>query len=363
MTRIRVLVVDDSATVRGRVRDALSGDPDLDIVGEATDGHSAIELCRRIRPDVVTMDMMLPRMNGLSATEHIMAICPTPILVVSSASNRGELFQTYDALAAGAVDVLEKPSGDHDDHSWERRLVAAVKLVSRIRVITHPRARWSAAAQPQPGTPARAGHPPNRWPDPHTQPCDVVGVGASTGGPQAIVEVLRALPRDYRVPVLLVLHINEPFGSAFADWLAGQLSRAVRYPRDGELLAAAAGQIIMAPPGRHLRLDRRRLHLNHDAERHSCRPSVDVLFDSLAQDSGPNATGCLLTGMGRDGAEGLLAIRNRGGRTVAQDEASSVVYGMPREALRLGAAQQVLPLKRIGAALAALHTPPDPVPS
>jgi two-component system chemotaxis response regulator CheB len=185
----------------------------------------------------------------------------------------------------------------------------------------------------------------------------VVCVGASTGGPRAVVEVLTALPREYRTPVLLVLHINEPFSGGFVEWLAGQLGRAVRYPSDGEALAATAGQVVMAPPGRHLEVRRNRLYLNDGPERNSCRPSVDVLFESAAAEYGRAAAGCLLTGMGRDGAEGLLAIRNAGGRTIAQDEASCVVYGMPREAALIGAAQLVLPPSRIGPSIVALNQP------
>src|ERR1700724_1099598 len=139
MTRVRVLVVDDSLTVRQRLLDVLGMDPEMEVVGEAQDGKRAIEMCRRLGPDVMTLDMMLPVMSGLAATEYIMAHCPTPILIVSSSFNRGELFKTYDALAAGAVDVLEKPRGNEVEGEWERRFCEAVKLVSRIRVITHPR--------------------------------------------------------------------------------------------------------------------------------------------------------------------------------------------------------------------------------
>jgi two-component system chemotaxis response regulator CheB len=350
MGKIRVLVVDDSPTVRGHLVHAMAADPDLDVVGEARDGESAVDLCQRMRPDVVTMDIVLPGMSGLAATEQIMAHCPTPILVVSSPGNRGEHFQTCDALAAGAVDVLDKPNGEDTDRYWEDRLVSAVKLVSRIRVITHPRVRMTFSGR----SPAAS-----QLPDPRTPPCQLVCVGASTGGPQAVLEVFRALPSTFDVPVLLVLHINEPFGIGFADWLTRELGREVRYPTDGEPVAAAAGRVFMAPPGRHLEVRDRRLHLSDAPERHSCRPSIDVLFESVARDHGASAAGCLLTGMGRDGAEGLLAIRAAGGLTIAQDEATSVVYGMPREAAMRGAAKLILPVDRIGTALAALHRPPD----
>jgi two-component system chemotaxis response regulator CheB len=343
MRRLRVLVVEDSLTVRRRLCEVLAGDRDIEVVGEAADGRQAIEACRTLRPDVITMDMMLPLMTGLAATEYIMAHFPTPILVVSASFNRGEVFRTFDALAAGAVDVLEKPTGLEPDGDWERRLLSSVKMAARIRVITHIRARMNSRT-PTPHAPNRA------W-------CQCVAIGASTGGPGAIVEVLRALPSPTRVPVLVVQHINEPFGTSFADWLDGQTSHRVSFAVDMEPLAGAAGRVVMAPPGRHLVLQHGRLRLTSEAERHSCRPSVDILFESLAAEQGAGTAACLLTGMGRDGAGGLLAIRRAGGLTIAQDEATSVVYGMPREAALLGAAERVLPLGEIGPALAAVSMP------
>jgi len=346
MEKVRVLVVEDSVTVRNHLCELLAADPGIEIVGQAGDGKQAIELCRRHRPDVITMDMMLPLMSGLAATEYIMAHCPTPILVVSASINRGELFKTYDALAAGAVDVLEKPRGNDSDAAWERGFVATLKLVSRIPVITHPRARLGAAARTPRFAPVDA---PNGGRHGH-----IVALGASTGGPGAIIEVLRAIPPGFSLPLLVVLHINEPFGAAFADWLDAQTRHRVAFARDGDAIASAAGRVVMAPPGHHLIVREGRLRLTQDAERHSCRPSVDVLFESLAHEYGASGIGCLLTGMGRDGARGLLEIRQAGGRTIAQDEKTSVIWGMPREAVLLGAAERVLPLDEIGPALAAL---------
>ena len=340
---IRVLVVEDSLTVRRQLCELLAADPALEVVGEAEDGKRAIELCAALRPDVVTMDMMMPVMTGLATTEYVMAHCPTPILIVSSSVNRGELFKTYDALAAGAVDVIEKPRGDEPAGEWEAKFLAAVKLVSRIRVITHPRAKLRgseridlpAPLDAPPGSPRRA---------------ELVALGASTGGPGAIVDVLRALPAS-RVPILVVLHINEPFGSAFAEWLDGQTHHRVAFARDGDPLHAG---VFMAPPDRHLVITGGRMRLTRDAERYSCRPSVDVLFESLAHERADAIAACLLTGMGRDGAAGLRALRGAGAFTIAQDEASCVVFGMPREAIALGAAARVLPLAEIGPFVAKL---------
>ncbi len=349
MKKIRVLVVEDSLTVRKQLCDVIASDPEMELVAEAEDGKSAIALCQQHRPDVLAMDMMLPVMSGLAATEFIMAHCPTPILVVSASVNRGELFKTYEALAAGAVDVLEKPRGDEPDGQWEQQFLAALKLVSRIRVITHPRARLGTMGR----LPVLA-EPGATQPVAPRRNFQVVAIGASTGGPGAIVDILRSLGNGFDLPVLLVLHIGETFGAAFAEWLDGQTPRRVTTAQDGEAVAAAAGRVVMAPPGRHLMVQEGRLRLTSEPERHSCRPSVDVLFESVAQAYGPQAVGCLLTGMGRDGATGLRDMRTAGGLTLAQDEATSVVYGMPREAALLGAVEHVLPLGEIGPFLSAL---------
>jgi two-component system chemotaxis response regulator CheB len=349
MARTRVLVVDDSPTVRGRLTEILAGDPEIELVGEAPDGKRAIEICQECRPDVITMDMMLPVMSGLAATEYIMAHCPTPILVVSASINRGELFKIYEALAAGAVDVLEKPNGTEPEGVWERRFLSHLKLVARIRVITHPRARLIGMR-----VPTHNALPPSDAPL-QARKYALVAIGASTGGPGAIVEVLRGLPDAFELPILVVLHINEPFGTAFADWLDGQTRRRVVCAEDGAKVTAAMGRVIVAPGGRHLVVRDGRVRLTLDPERHSCRPSVDVLFESVAAEYGAAAAACLLTGMGRDGALGLLRIREAGGMTIAQDEATSVVYGMPREAALLGATTHVMRLGNIAARLAALQ--------
>lgn len=350
MPRTRVLVVDDSATVRKRLVETLAADPAIDLVGEAEDGKQAVEMCTRHRPDVITMDMMMPVMSGLAATEYIMAHQPTPILIVSASLNRGELFKIYDALAAGAVDVLDKPTGNEIDGDWERRLRSTVKLVAKIKVITHPRAKLEArrlqletlAQYPCPQSPA---------------PIEVVAIGASTGGPGAVVEVIRRLPARFQIPILVVVHMSAPFGSSFTDWLDAQLERPASTPENGTPVASARGRVMVAPAGQHIVVRGRRMFLTHDAERHSCRPSVDVLFETVAADYGASAAGCLLTGMGKDGALGLLKIRESGGTTIAQDEATSAIYGMPREAAALGAATHVLPLSEIGPWLAGLQGP------
>jgi two-component system chemotaxis response regulator CheB len=220
-------------------------------------------------------------------------------------------------------------------------------MVSRIRVITHPRARLSRPVHvpAAPAAPAADATGPA-----------VVAVGASTGGPGALTELLRALPAGFRTPVLCVQHIaaSEPFAVAFSDWLASQTGRSVRYAQDGVPVRGLAGRVVLAPPDRHLYVRDGLLRLSDGPPRHSCRPSVDVLMEAVADEYGPAGAGCLLTGMGRDGAEGLLRMRARGAVTFAQDEASCVVYGMPREAALLGAAAYILPPARIAGRLADL---------
>lgn len=344
---IRVLVVEDSLTVRKYLVEVLGADPEIEVIAEAEDGKCAIELCERLRPDAVSLDMMLPVMSGLAATEYIMAYCPTPILIVSASFNRGEMFKTYDALSAGAVDVLEKPK-DVGSGRWEEDYRQAIKTVARIRVMTHHRARIAARAVPQEALIAevlqRTG-----------VPFRCVAIGGSTGAPGAVAKLLNGLPPDFPLPILLVIHIGAPFGLALSDWLDSVSPIRVRNAVNGEMLSPVGQpQVIMAPPDRHLVVRGGRLWATAAAERHHCRPSVDVLFESLANELGAAAIACLLTGMGRDGADGLLAVKRGGGMTVAQDEESSIVFGMPRVAAELNAARSVLGLAEIAPALVRL---------
>ena len=230
MKKIRVLVVEDSLTVRKRLVEVLAGDPGLEVVAEAADGQRAIELCQSLRPDVMTLDMMMPLMTGVPVTEYVMAYCPTPILIVSASTNRGELFKTYEALAAGALDVLEKPTASCAPGEWERNFIATVKLLSRIKVITHPRARLAQLRAPA-GAPE---FPPRSVP---SEP-RVVAIGASTGGPAAVLAILRELPATFPLPVwssfTWVNHLPQPWQSGwtgsprFACAMRGMASRCRR---------------------------------------------------------------------------------------------------------------------------------------
>jgi two-component system chemotaxis response regulator CheB len=359
--KVRILVVEDSLTVRMRIVAALSADPECEVVGEAEDGAQGIALCKSLRPDVMTLDMMLKQSTGLEVTEHIMAYCPTPIVIVSSSFNRGGMLRTYDALAAGALDAIEKPTGEEPEGEWEQRLRETVKLAARIKVITHVRAKLR---QPRSGeVPLPPDRPRPRPAIPAVPPVhadgpsrfSLIAMGASTGGPAAVVQILRDIRPPIPLPILLVIHIGAPFGRAFADWLNDTLPMPVAEARDGEPLPLPGqARLVMAPPDRHLVIERGRLRLSSGPERHACRPSVDVLFESVAQEVGPSAIGCLLTGMGKDGAAGLHAMKRAGAATIVQDEATCVVFGMLREAIRLGAAGRILPLGEIGPAMLSL---------
>lgn len=348
MVRVRVLVVEDSLTVRKYLVETLDNDPSIEVVGEAGDGEAAVRLCHSLRPDVVTLDLALPRMNGLEVTEHIMAWDPTPIVIVSASTNRAGVLKTLDALAAGAVEVLDKASPETADEAWRQRFIDTIKIVSRIKVITHPRARL------------RSGSPVRRSvrvlpPVASASPLRVAALGASTGGPGAVLDILKELPADYPLPVLVVIHVNEPFGRAMVEWLDPQCALPIRTAVNGEMLPSGRGAgVYLADGDRHLTVKGGRIWLTQDAPRNFCRPSVDVLFESLARDVGAAAVGCLLTGMGRDGAQGLLAMREAGAVTVAQDEATCMVYGMPREAVALDAAIHVLALREIAPLLVSL---------
>ncbi len=351
---IGVLVAAPSAQLRARIRNTLRDSGRMRILAETADGRSVMPLCEQTRPDVLVMHPMLTPVGSPGITEQLMKRCPRPILLISSgsATDQDELSAVRSCMAAGAVDVFAMPGGAQEQQirDWNRGLVAAVTVVSRIRVVTQHAPRRSVTAELVPPSlvtppllvaaqePAPAGY-------------SVIAIGASTGGPAAITAVLTAIPASPAIPILLVLHVDPSFHPSLTRWLRNATGHRVRTAEPGETLIGAAGQVITAPPGRHLEVRNGLLMLTDSPPRHSCRPSVDVLFDSIAADCGPRSVACLLTGMGRDGAAGLLAVRKAGGITIAQDQATSVVYGMPAEAARLGAAQRVLPIDQIGLAL------------
>ena len=355
-----VVVVDDSAVQRRFLRAAIDASEDFEVVGEARNGKEAVALVQRLRPSAVVMDLDLPVMGGVEAIEQIMAGCATPILVYSAFVAGTDSANAVEALAAGAVDVLAKP-GPQDTASLEEYAEALrrrLRVVARIRVITHPRGRLraSAALVGEASSLTGVGRRPLRSaPVLHDVPAregvQLVVVGASTGGPHAVLSVLSALPPDLAQAVLVVQHMAEGFIDGLAGWLDQMVALPVSVGQSGRRLVP--GTVTIAPSGGNLLVQDNRLRVlvtpPEPGQFHV--PGIDATMRSVAQALGPDAIGVLLTGMGRDGAAGLLEMRTRGALTFGQDEATCAVYGMPAAAAALGAIDRVLPIDDIGPAL------------
>ncbi|MCA1960113.1 MAG: chemotaxis-specific protein-glutamate methyltransferase CheB [Desulfomonile sp.] len=338
---IKVLVVEDSPVAAEFLVHILNSDPEITVMGTARNGVEAIELVNRDKPDVVTMDIIMPRMDGLEATRRIMETKPVPIVVVSASLVREEVDKTFLALEAGAVAALEKPraSGLGTRDSEAEKLIEVVKLMSQVKVIR----RWKKA-EPAPKTePTRDVTPVPRL---LSRDIKVVAVGASTGGPAVLNSILSSLSRDFPVPILVVQHIAPGFAGGFVDWLNRASPLAVHLAQDGEI--ARPGCVYVAPDGRQMRIGANfAIALTDEGSETGLRPSVAYLFRSVAESFGAQAVGILLTGMGRDGADDLKLMREKGAVTIAQDKESSVVYGMPGEAAKIGAARYSLPPDKI----------------
>jgi two-component system chemotaxis response regulator CheB len=355
-----IVVVDDSPVQRRFVRAAIENDPELTVVGEARNGKEAVALVARLRPAAVLMDLDLPVMSGIEAIERIMAASPTPILVYSAHVGDGASANALEALAAGAVDVLGKPGPDDKGSldEYAEQLRKKLRVATRVRVITHPRGKLRARDGSQPSTP-RLGLT-QTIPAPIVEECDVragvklVAIGASTGGPQALHTLLRALPADLTQAVLVVQHMAEGFIPGLASWLDQLVPMPVVVGGSGKRLVP--GTITIAPSGANLLVQDDRLRvLCVDPEPGQFHvPGIDQCFASIADSLGPDAVGVLLTGMGRDGAQGLKHMRSRGAATLGQDEATSTVYGMPQAAFALDAVERQLPLDDIAPAVLGL---------
>lgn len=325
---IRVLVVEDMPTARQLVVGILSSDPEIEVVGEAADGGEAMELVRRLRPDAITMDVMMMPMDGIHATGLIMAERPTPIVIVTSL-DVNEVNLSMRALGAGALAALPKPRGPGSPGFAEdaRRLLTTVKAMSRVALLRRP-----TAAAPPPPAAAVAPGPRGR----------VVAIAASTGGPAALQRILARVPPTFPAPVLVVQHIALGFAEGFARWLGSAGPIPARVAVEGQPLAP--GTVLVAPDDRHLGVssDGARIALSGAPPLGGFRPSGTHLFKSVAAAFGKGTIGVILSGMGRDGVEGLRDVRRAGGRVVAQDAASSAVHGMPGAAVEAGLADAVL---------------------
>jgi two-component system chemotaxis response regulator CheB len=340
---IRVLIVEDSPVVRDFLRHILSTDPEIQVIGTAADGQAAVDAVRRRRPDVITMDIFMPRMDGLEATRKIMETQPTPIVIVSSSVRVDEVTTTFRAIEAGALAAVPRPPGlGHQAHeAMAEDLIQTVKLMCEVKVVK----RWPRLKNVLSLPAAVKAQVPEASKDIH-----VVAIGASTGGPLVLQTILCELPQDFPAPILIVQHMAPGFVPGFAKWLTQSTGFPVHVAVADERLLP--GHAYVAPDGAHMRIGvGRRIMLSQDPPKNGLRPSIAHLFQSVAQIFSGDAVGILLTGMGKDGAEELRLLRDKGALTMVQDKDTAVVYGMPGEALKLDAAMYVLPPERIAGRL------------
>lgn len=331
--RIKVLVADDSPTVCLMLTRMLEEDPGIMVVGTASNGRDAIDKITRLKPDLVTMDVNMPVMDGIEAIEHIMAYCPVPVIVISAVVDPELTTNAARALGAGAVDVISKPTHDslEDFNAIAGELREKIKMLSRVRVITHPRARLVRKEQ---RNEERAGIK------------KLVAIASSTGGPQALHRIIGSLPEDFSARVVVVQHIAPGFTDGLVDWLNHSSKLKVITGRDG--MKIEKGQVVVAPDAFHMAVtDQMRVRLLDSYVPGPHKPSADVLLESVAEVCGKKALGIILTGMGHDGSMGIKKIHDRGGHTIAQDERTSVIYGMANEAVKLGGVDEIAPLTEI----------------
>jgi two-component system, chemotaxis family, protein-glutamate methylesterase/glutaminase len=340
-SKIRVLIVDDSAIVRRMLSSALESEPDIEVVGTAPDPFVARNKIIELSPDVMTLDLEMPRMDGLTFLRKLMNARPIPVIVISSIAGPAS-HAAFEALQIGAVEVLAKPNGPYSVGSLGATLAYKIRAAARARLRV-------------PG----ALTPVQHEPVPHPRPANgaakgIIAIGASTGGTEAITQVLMHLPAEIP-PILITQHMPPVFTGYFAERLNKICRFEVKEAADGD--EVVSGRALIAPGDFHMLLTRRgnslRIRTDHGPQVCYQRPAVDVMFASIADVAGKEAVAALLTGMGADGARGLLKMREAGASTIAQDEETCVVFGMPREAIRLGGAEQVLPLSKIAGAILA----------
>ena len=338
---VRVVIADDSLVAREMISQILSSDPAIEVVGQAKDGVEAVELVTRLRPDLVTMDIHMPKLDGLGAIERIMAYTPTPILVVSSSVREGGVGGAFDALALGALEVIKKPEpADWADlERIGRDVIRKVKVLASVRVITHIRGRRERREADVAHSIATGTHRA------------IVAIGSSTGGPSALLAVLGRLPAELKVPVLIAQHIADGFVPGLVSWLNAGCTMKVALAEEG--LRPQAGTAYFASTGSNMIVESGVLKFVAPSRGQLYIPSADTLFESVAASYGKRAIGVLLTGMGADGAQGMLKLHELGAATIVQNEETCTVYGMPKAAFDLGAVDEVLPVNDIGAAIVA----------
>jgi two-component system chemotaxis response regulator CheB len=339
MAPIRVLIVDDSVVIRKLLSVTLAADPAIEVVGVAGDGRIALSKIPSVNPDLITLDLEMPVMNGLETLTAIRQLYPKlPVIIFSTLTERGAS-STLDALSMGASDYATKPSTTGSPSV----------AIARIRSELIPKIKSLCGAVTLPMPVPRIVPPPARTPVPFNRRIEVVAIGISTGGPDALAEVLPKLAQDFPVPIVVVQHMPPIFTRLLAERLAGRSAIAVEEGRGGALMSA--GQAWIAPGDFHMRVIHAGVHrclsLNQAPPENSCRPAVDVLFRSVADAYGANVLGVIMTGMGSDGLLGAQAIRDAGGQVIVQDEATSVVWGMPRLVALSGLANAVVPLGKM----------------
>ena len=351
---VDVLIADDSPVARDHLRFLLESDPDIRVKAVARDGGEAVELAQRHQPDVITMDVHMPRVDGIAATRQIMASCPTRILIVSASWSPGDTEKAFQAMQIGALAVVEKPRGiahPNGQHAADE-LVRMVKLMAEVRVVGRRGPSFPAAPDLRSPRPQAAA--------PTT--LHAVAIGASTGGPPALQTLLAGLPRPFPLPLLIVQHIAAGFLPGLVDWLTKATGLPVHIATGGD--RPLPGHAYLAPDGVHMGLSSTgRILLSRTEPENGLRPAVSYLFRSVADRCGAGCMGVLLTGMGKDGAGELKLMCDRGAVTIAQDEETSVVHGMPGEAIRLGGATHVLPMEQIATTLADLVSAAIPSPT
>ena len=338
---IRVLLVDDSVVLRSLLRAIFAQDDAFEVMGEAGNGAEAVAQVRRERPGLIVMDLEMPLMGGVDAIEEIMSFCPVPILVVTDYANAQH---AYAAIAHGAIDVMAKSGLSEREVAAflaRARLVASIPVITHIKSLRRPAPKTIASMAPCSPAATLSAHAP------------VFGLASSTGGPQALCRVLSQLPAGFNCPILIAQHVVPGFAAGMAKWLTSESSMPVKLAERGEPIAP--GQVYLSPSEAHLSVvSGNRIDLQALREGDTYRPSCDVLLESMATVFGKRSVGIILTGMGSDGARGLACIKAANGTTLAQDEASSVIYGMNRVAIEGGAVQRVLPLDEIAGAMAQL---------